>query len=181
MKRLIIVWFTLAILLAAVALAQGPGAAGPRGPGAAPGGRGTPAPPATGPIVDMVTKITDAINKQDSAALTKLVSADAVLVDEDGHFDPVNLWITKLTSTGSKTMTVLGGRGLSPLRVAEAGDTAWAAFNYNLKETATPRGQSTASPNEIDGIATIVFKKNGTDWQAILIHIAVKGTAITPH
>jgi ketosteroid isomerase-like protein len=179
MKKLIFVSITSAVMFVSFVMAQGPGG-GQRGPGGA-GGRGTPAPPATGPIADMVTKITDAINKQDAAALTKLVTADAVLVDEDGHFDPVNQWIMKLTTTGSKTMTVLGGRGLSPLRVSESGDTAWAAFNYNLKETATPRGQSTASPNEINGIATIVFRKNGTDWQATLIHIAVKGLAITPH
>jgi len=185
MKRLMFVSMTIVCVMLAAALAQGPGggAGGQRGPGggAGGGGRGAAAPPATGPIADMVTKITDAINKQDAAALTKLTSPDAVLVDEDGHFDPVNLWIMKLTATGSKTMTVLGGRGLSPLRVSESGDTAWAAFNYNLKETVTPRGQSTATPNEINGIATIVFKKNGTDWQAILIHIAVKGLAITPH
>ncbi len=92
----------------------------------------------------MVTKFTDAINKQDAAALQKMVTADAVLIDEDGHFDPIGQWITKLTATGSKTLTVLGGRGLSPLKVSEMGDTAWAAFNYNLKETVTPRGQSTS-------------------------------------
>src|SRR5215831_4994849 len=174
--RLILAWITI-IAMSAAAMAQGPVEGGRRGAG----GRGTPAPPASGPIADMVTKITDAINKQDAAALTQLVSADAVLVDEDGHFDPVNLWIMKLTATGPKTMTVLGGRGLSPLRVSESGDTAWAAFNYNLKETVTPRGQSTSSPNEINGTATIVFKKNGADWQAFLVHIAVTGKAITPH
>jgi hypothetical protein len=70
---------------------------------------------------------------------------------------------------------------LSPLQVSESGDLAWAAFNYNLKETVTPRGQTTSSPNEINGIATITFKKNGADWQAVMIHIAVKGLAITPH
>lgn len=175
MQRLIFRWLATVAMSAAV-MAQVPGDGGQRR-----GGRGTPPPPATGPIADMVAKITDAVNKQDAAALGKLVSADAVLVDEDGHFDPVNLWIMKLTSTGPKTMTVLGGRGLSPLRVSENGDTAWAAFNYNLKETVTPRGQSTSSPNEINGIATITFKKNGDDWQAILIHVAVKGLAITPH
>jgi ketosteroid isomerase-like protein len=179
MKKLILVGVAgmMIATMSGVAFAQGAAGGGQRGPG----GRGTPPAPATGPIADQVAKFVDAINKQDAAALTKLVSPDAILVDEDGHFDPVNQWIRKLTATGSKTLTVLGGRGLSPLQVSELGDTAWAAFNYNLQETVTPRGQTTASPNEINGIATITFKKNGADWQAVLIHVAVKGLAITPH
>jgi len=180
MKRLIFILITTTVVFAAAVLAQNPAAGGPGG-GAPRGGRGTPAPPATGPIADLVTKFTDAINKQDAAALQKMVTADAVLIDEDGHFDPIGQWITKLTATGSKTLTVLGGRGLSPLKVSEMGDTAWAAFNYNLKETVTPRGQTTSTPNEINGTATMVFKKNGTEWQAILVHIAVIGKAFTPH
>jgi len=178
---------------ATVAMSQVPGAGAPGGgaPGGAGGrgggggqraGRGAPAPPATGPIADTVAKFVDAVNKQDAAALNKLVTADAVLIDEDGHFDPISQWITKLTATGTKTLAVVSGtRGASPLRVYEMGDTAWAAFNYNLKETATPRGQTTAIPNEINGTVTITFRKNGTDWQAILVHIAVTGLAITPH
>jgi ketosteroid isomerase-like protein len=185
MKRLIFILITTTAVFAAAAMAQNPPAGGPAaggpGGGAPRGGRGTPAPPATGPIADLVTKFTDAINKQDAAALQKMVTADAVLIDEDGHFDPIGQWITKLTATGSKTLTVVGGRGLSPLKVSEMGDTAWAAFNYNLKETVTPRGQTTATPNEINGTATMVFKKNGTEWQAILVHVAVIGKAFTPH
>ena len=183
MKRLIFALVATTAVFVAVAMAQNPAAGGQPGPGggAPRGGRGTPAAPATGPIADLVTKFVDAVNKQDEAALQNMVTADAVLIDEDGHFDPIGQWITKLTATGSKTLTVLGGRGLSPLKVYEMGDTAWAAFNYNLKETVTPRGQSTSSPNEMNGTVTMVFKKNGTDWQAILVHIAVTGKAITPH
>ena len=177
MKRLVLVLVMTTAIFATVAIAQDPAAGGQRGRG----GRGAPAPPATGPIADMVTKFVDAVNKQDAATLQKMVTADALLVDEDGHFDPIAMWITKLTATGPKTLTVLGGRGLSPLRVSETGDTAYAAFNYNLKETVTPRGQSTSSPNEITGTATITFKKTGADWQATLVHIAVMGKAITPH
>ena len=178
MKRLFFVLIVTTAVFAAVAMAQNPAAGGQ---GAPRGGRGTPAPPATGPIADLVTKFVDAVNAQDAATMQKLVTADAVLVDEDGHFDPIGMWIRFLTTTGPKTLTVLGGRGLSPLKVYEMGDTAWAAFNYNLKETVTPRGQSTPSPNEMNGTVTMVFKKNGTDWQAILVHIAVTGKAITPH
>jgi len=182
MKRLILGAITVAVF-AAAAIAQGPGGApAAGGPGGAQrGGRGNPAPPATGPIADMVAKFTDAVNKQDAAALQKMVTADAMLIDEDGHFDPISQWIRKLTTTGSKTLTVLASRGLSPLTVSEMGDTAWAAFNYNLKETVTPRGQSTPSPNEINGTVTMVFKKNGAEWQAFLVHVAVTGKAITPH
>lgn len=184
MKRLFFALVLMTALLTSLAMAQDPAAGGQRGPGAGGGGRGgrgTPAPPATGPIADLVAKFVDAINKQDAPALQKMVTADALLVDEDGHFDPIAMWITKLTATGSKTLTVTGGRGLSPLKVSETGDSAYAAFNYNLKETVTPRGQTTATPNEINGTATMTFKKVGTEWQATLVHIAVTGKAITPH
>ncbi len=183
MKRRIPVVILMVAVFASGALAQGAPPFGARGPagGVQRGGRGAPAPPATGPIADMVMKIVDAINKQDAGALNKLVTPDAVLVDEDGHFDPVALWIRKLTATGAKTLTILGGRGLSPLTVNETGDAAWAAFNYSLKETVTPRGQTDSSPNEINGITTITFRKVGTDWQASLIHVAVRGLAVTPH
>jgi len=184
MKRMLFALISAAAVFATVAFAQAPAAGGQRAPGAAGaprGGRGTPAPPATGPIADMVTKFMDAVNKQDAAALQKMVTADAVIIDEDGHFDPIAWWITKLTTTGPKTLSILGGRGLSPLQVTETGDTAWAAFNYSLKETVTPRGQTTATPNEMTGTATMVFKKNGAEWQAILVHVAVMGKAITPH
>ena len=187
MKRLSRLFFVLVVtaaMFATAALAQDPAAGGPRGqggPGGGRGQRGAPAPPATGPIADLVAKFVDAINKQDAPTLQKMVTADALLVDEDGHFDPIAMWITKLTATGSKTLTVTGGRGLSPLKVSETGDTAYAAFNYNLKETVTPRGQTTSSPNEINGTATMTFKKVGTEWQATLVHIAVTGKAITRH
>ena len=102
-------------------------------------------------------------------------------VCSEPHDDSIITAAIKLTATGPKTLTVLGGRGLSPLRVSETGDAAWAAFNYNLKETVTPRGQTTSTPNEINGTVTMVFKKNGAEWQAYLVHVAVTGKAITPH
>jgi ketosteroid isomerase-like protein len=156
----------------------GGGRGGGGGQGRGGGGR-APAAPATGPIADLVAKIAEAINKQDAATLNTLVTADAVWVDEDGHFAPTSVFIGRLTTTGPKTLTVLTAP--MPLRVTEMGDVAWAAFNYSLKETVTPRGQTTAIPNQMDGIATIAFKKTGTDWQAFLIHAAAKGTAIQTH
>jgi len=161
-----------------------PGGGGGRGGGGGQGrggggGRGAPAAPATGPIADMVAKITDAINKSDAATLNTLVTPDAVWVDEDGHFPPASAWIGRLTSSGAKTLTVLTAP--TPLKVTEMGDIAYAAFNYSLKETVTPRGQTSGTPNQMDGIATIVFKKDGADWKAFLVHAAAKGTAIQAH
>src|SRR5262245_37067739 len=82
-------------------------ARGGGGGGRGRGGRGAPAAPATGPIADLVAKITDAVNKSDGAELDKMVTADAVWADEDGHFFPANIWIQRLTSSGPKTLTVL--------------------------------------------------------------------------
>jgi ketosteroid isomerase-like protein len=182
MKRLTVL--SLPVLMAVMCMtlfAQDPargGRGGGGGQGRGGGGR-APAAPATGPIADLVAKMAEAINKQDAATLNTLVTADAVWVDEDGHFAPASVFIGRLTTTGPKTLTVLTAP--MPLRVTEMGDIAWAAFNYSLKETVTPRGQTTAIPNQMDGIATIVFKKNGADWQAVLIHGAAKGTAIQAH
>ena len=192
MKRLSVL--SLPVLMAVMCLALfgqdpaggAPGGGGGRGGGGGQGrgggggrGGGAAAAPATGPIADMVAKITEAINKQDAAALNKLVTTDAAWIDEDGHFPPATAWIGRLTTTGPKTLTVLTAP--TPLRVTEMGDIAWAAFNFSLKETVTPRGATSGTPNEMLGIATIAFKKNGTDWQAFLVHAAARGTAIQTH
>jgi ketosteroid isomerase-like protein len=154
---------------------QGRGGGGGRG-----GGRGgAAAAPATGPIADWVAKMTEALNKGDAAAMNAMLTADAVWVDEDGHFPPASAWVGRLTTTGSKTLTVLAAP--TPLRVTESGDIAWASFNFSLKETVTPRGQATGTPNEMQGIASIVLKKDGGEWKAFLIHAAAKGSAIQTH
>ena len=168
-------------LSASLAMAQGGGApgagGGQRGPG---GGRGA-APPATGPIADLVVKIVDAINKQDQAYLNGLLTPDAVWLDEDGHIFPAATWLRRLiTGTPAKKFTIVSTP--AALRVGDiTADTAWAGFNYTLDETITPRGQSTAIDNQMKGLASIVFKKNGNDWQVALIHAPVTGVAITPH
>lgn len=154
---------------------RGAGAGGGGGRG---GGRG-PAAPATGPIADWVAKMVEAFNKGDAAELNKMVTADAQWVDEDGHFPPVNVWIQRLTTSGPKTLTVLTAP--SALMVKEMGDTAIAAFNFSMKETVTPRGQTTGTPNEMLGIASIVLKKEGADWKAFVIHAAARGSALQTH
>ena len=181
----------LPVLMAVMCLslfAQGPAGGAPgaggggqgRGGGRGGGGRGgAPAAPATGPIADLVARITEAINKSDADTLNKMLTPDAVWVDEDGHFLPASVWIGRLTTTGPKTLTVLTAP--TPLRVTETGDIAWAAFSFSLKETVTARGQTSGTPNEMQGIASIVFKKDGADWKAFLVHAAAKGTAIQAH
>jgi ketosteroid isomerase-like protein len=121
----------------------------------------------------------ETLSKGDAAGLNAMVTSDAMWVDEDGHFPPVNVWIMRLTSSGPKTLTILTTP--TPLQVKEMGDTAIAAFNFSLKETVTPRGQSTGTPNEMLGIASIVLRKDGGEWKAFLIHAAAKGTAIQTH
>jgi ketosteroid isomerase-like protein len=165
-------------LSASLAMAQGGGA--PGAGGGQRGGRGA-APPATGPIADLVGKIVDAINKQDQAYLNGLLTPDAVWLDEDGHIFPAATWLRRLiTGTPAKKFTIVSTP--AALRVGDiTADTAWAGFNYTLDETITPRGQSTAIDNQMKGLASIVFKKNGNDWQVVLIHAPVTGVAITPH
>ena len=168
---------------------QGPGGGAPGaggggqgrggGGGGRGGGRGAPAAPATGPIADWVAKMTEAFNKADAATLNAMLTPDAAWVDEDGHFPPASAWVGRLTGSGPKTLTVLTAP--TPLRVTEMGDIAWASFNFSMKGTVTPRGQTTGTPNEMLGIASIVLKKDGADWKAFLIHAAARGSAIQTH
>src|ERR1051326_2386877 len=127
MKRLSMLILTVAMASMCAAVfgqgggAQGGGAAGGgggqgRGGG---GGRGGAA-PATGPIADWVAKMVDTFNKGDAAGLNKMVTTDAMWVDEDGHFPPVNVWIMRLTTGAPRTLTVLTAP--SALSVKEMGD-----------------------------------------------------------
>jgi ketosteroid isomerase-like protein len=69
----------------------------------------------------------------------------------------------------------------TPLSVKETGDIAIAAFNFSMKETVTQRGQTTGTPNEMLGIASIVLRKEGNEWKAFLIHAAARGSALQTH
>jgi ketosteroid isomerase-like protein len=129
----------------------------------------------------MVNKIVDLVNKQDTNGLNAIVPQDAVWADEDGHMFPARTWMGRLLQgTPAKKLTIVAAP--AALRVGDiTADTAWAGFNYTLDETVTPRGQTTAIQNQMKGLATIVFKKVGNDWQVALIHAPVHGPAITPH
>jgi hypothetical protein len=162
--------FAVTVMAESVLSQQGGAPAGQRGqgggPGGARGGRGAPPPPATGPIADQVNAIVDAINKQDTAFLTRALAPDAQWLDEDGHMPPASAWIPRILDGRPKKMT------MTNLRVGQpTPDTGWAAFNYTLE---TPAGN-------ITGLNSMLFRKNGNDWQAVLVHAAVNTKAVTPH
>jgi len=126
--------------------------------------RGTQVPPATGAMADIAIRLADAINKQDAAALQKMVAPDAVYLDEDGHALPVMAWINKLTvGTPPKKMAISGTHG-------QMWDTSgWVSFNYTLAETF--QGQ----PKTLRGTASVVVKKAASgEWLIQLVHGALE-------
>ena len=124
------------------------------------GGGPPPVPAATGPMLDVANKIVDAINKQDSATLQKMVAPDTVYLDEDGHAVPVQAWINRLTmGTPSKQMTMAQSHGQS------WDNAGWVSFNYTLTENF--KGE----PKTLKGTASFVLKKAaGSDWTIQFIH-----------
>ena len=107
--RKISVAFMMFVLAAACAvlIAQQPPAGGPTGGQTGGGTRGPQTPPATGPMLDLANKLVDAINKQDTATLQKMLAPDAVYLDEDGHAPPAARWINKLaTGTPAKQIAI---------------------------------------------------------------------------
>ena len=145
------------VVLCAVLCAQQPP---PSGGG---GMRRPRTPPASGPMLDLAIKLVDAVNKQDTATLQKMLAADAVFLDEDGHAPPASAWINKLaTGTPPKQLAI------SSTHSQMWGDTGWVSFNYELTETV--QGQL----KTVKGTASIVAKKSAdADWQIQLIHGAL--------
>jgi ketosteroid isomerase-like protein len=146
------------VVLGAVLFAQQP-PAGARGGGM----RGPQTPPASGPMLDLANKLVEAINKQDAANLQKMLAADAVYLDEDGHAPSAQAWINKLaTGTPPKQLTI------SATHSQMWEETGWVSFNYELTETFQDQ------PKTVKGTASIVAKKAaGGDWQIQLIHGAL--------
>ena len=151
MKKLIVISGLMVVLMCAALMAQR-------------GGGPPPVPAAAGPMLDVANKIADAINKQDAAALQKMVAPDAVYLDEDGHAPPVMAWITRLTTgTPSKQMTISQTHGQT------WENSGWVSFNYTVAENF--QGQ----PKTLKGTASIVLKKAaGGDWQITLVHGALE-------
>jgi ketosteroid isomerase-like protein len=149
MKKLIVSVFLTLVLTSATLMAQQ---------------RGPQVPPATGAMLDIANKLADAINKQDAAALQKMIAPDAVYLDEDGHAPPMTAWIGRLTTgTPAKQMTISGTHG-------QMWDNAgWVSFNYTLAETF--QGQ----PKTLRGTASVVVKKAASgEWLIQLVHGALE-------
>jgi ketosteroid isomerase-like protein len=173
MKRSILVLIVTLSTLVGSAMAQAPEGRGQgQGQGRGGGGRGGGLPaPLTGPVADMVNAIVTALNNQDAAYLQKVVAMDAIWVDEDGHFLPAGIWVNRLMQAKpAKKMAMTNLTG------ATWDNGAWAAFRYTLDETT-----SADAPNQMKGSASLTFKKNGADWQVVMIHVPVDGSAIAAH
>jgi ketosteroid isomerase-like protein len=176
MKRSIVILLVTLIAVAGSAVAQTPerGQGQGRGGGGGRGGRGggLPAPPTlTGPVADLMNGIVTAINNQDTAYFQKVVAADAIWVDEDGHFLPVNFFLNRMMQAKpAKKLAITNLTG-------QAWDTgAWAGCRYTLDETT-----NAGAPNQMKGSLTMAFKKVGNDWQVAMVHAPVDGTAISAH
>jgi ketosteroid isomerase-like protein len=126
--------------------------------------RGPRTPPATGPMLDLANKLVDAINKQDTGTLQKMMAPDAVYLDEDGHAPPARAWINKLaTGTPPKHIEI------SATHSQMWGDAGWVSFNYILTEDLH------GEPKTLKGTASIVVKKAADgDWQIQLVHGALE-------
>jgi len=119
---------------------------------------------ATGPLADSVQAMVTAFNNKDTAYFQKAIAADAVWLDEDGHHLLANVWMNRLLSANPpRKLTITN------LRTNDWGTGGWAGFNYVIQGT-----------NQVKGTNSLVFKKNGNDWQIVLIHGAVD-TAIVQH
>jgi ketosteroid isomerase-like protein len=163
--------FVLALvsLSGAVAFAQQPPAAtpAPAAAGATPARPPRPqVPPATGAMLDIANQLADAINKQDAAALQKMMADDAVYLDEDGHAPAVSRWITALTSTAAgapaKKIEISTTHGQS------WEDYGWVSFNYVIAETIN------GEPKSVRGTASLMARKaSGGDWKIQVVHGAL--------
>ena len=178
MKRIVMMSFVLILSLVIAIAAQGqgggaPGAGGGRGGGQGGGGgrgggqgggRGAPAAAAPAPLQAVADAVAAAINKQDAAALTKMLAMDALYLDEDGHAIPATVWAMRITTgTPAKVFTISGSHG----QMIDD-DTAWLSFNYTLAETFQN------APKTLSGTASMVLKKAGADWSILMVHGALK-------
>lgn len=169
---------SLVILLTSagsMAIAQQPPAAAPAAspaaaPAAAPGASPRPmrpqTPPATGAMLDLANALADAINKQDAAALQKMMADDAVYLDEDGHAPSVARWIGALTN-------VPAGGVAKKIEISSThggmwDNAGWVSFNYVLTETAN------GEPRTVRGTASVMTRKLATgEWKIQMIHGAL--------
>jgi len=167
MKKPMLLSFVIVLSAAALASAQAPQASAPAS--AAPAATPTPrpqVPPATGAMLDLANQLADAINKQDAAALQKLMADDAVYLDEDGHAPPVPRWIARLTTTPA---------GVAPKKIEISNthggmyDTSgWVSFNYVITETYKD------APKSVRGTASLMARKSADgSWKIQMVHGAL--------
>jgi len=160
MKRSIFVIVLAVAALTTTVAAQAPA----RGQGGARPNIFAPTAAASGPIAEVMDSVVAAFNKRDSAYFEKLIAPDAVWFDEDGHHLLATVWMNRLlTANPPRKLSI------SNLRTGNWDTSGWAGFNYVLEAS-----------NQVKGVNTMVFKKNGNDWQIVMIHGAVD-TAIVQH
>jgi ketosteroid isomerase-like protein len=142
-----------------------PGGGGGRGGAPGGGGRGAAAPAAPAALQTFADNLAAAINKQDAAALTKMLAMDALYLDEDGHAIPAPVWVMRLTTgTPPKVFAINSSHG----QMLDD-NTAWVSFNYTLGETFQQ------APKTLSGTASLVLKKAaGGDWTIMMVHGALK-------
>jgi hypothetical protein len=177
MKKIGLMSFVLIAAFAITLSAQAPAGAGGQGGGAGRGGgqgggggrgggagRGAPAAAAPAPLQAFADTLAAAVNKQDAAALTKMLAMDALYLDEDGHAIPATVWVMRLTTgTPAKVFAISGSHG----QMLDD-NTGWVSFNYTLAETFQN------APKTLSGTASMVLKKAGTDWSILMVHGALK-------
>jgi hypothetical protein len=178
MKKIGLMSLGLFVILGITIAAQAPPAGGAPagrgqgGPAGAPGGaqgggrgaRGAAAPAAPAPLQAFADSLAAAVNKQDAAALTKMLAMDALYLDEDGHAIPATVWATRITTgTPAKVFAISGSRG----QLIDD-NTAWVSFNFTLAETYLN------APKTLSGTASFVLKKAGADWTILMVHGALK-------
>lgn len=161
MKKSVLVILALVLSLSSAdLLAQQPGRGG-RGGGGRGGGRGAPAAAAPAPFLEIANNIVAAVNSQDADALSAMLAADTLYLDEDGHGIPATVWVMRLTGA-QKQMAISDTHGQM------WDDTGWLSFNYTLGETFQ------GNPATLRGTASMVLRMNGASWQIAMVHGALE-------
>jgi len=104
----------------------------------------------------------DAYNAKDVTYYEKHLAEDVTLLDEDGHSisgksNVLSFLKNQLTDPTARKLSAKN------IKVGSTSDAAWASFAYTIDHQGKPQHT---------GQNSIVFRKAGTDWQIVLLHIA---------
>ena len=146
--------------LAAVAWAQAPQPAAPRGQGGT--GTAAAAVPDPGPAADLVHAALDAFNRRDLDYFRKNLADDAMWLDDDGHVFTPKSRIIAIPLTAELTGQTKRKITPSNIRSGMTTDAAWATFAYELDTDGVLR----------HGLSTLVFKKVEGNWQIVVAQAA---------